>query len=62
MARHREVLAVEALASLRAGDGFARIALARFFAENIAVQANGRERNVTEGADSIAGAQALLAQ
>jgi 3-(methylsulfanyl)propanoyl-CoA dehydrogenase len=56
------MLAEEGLASLRAGDGYARIALARFFAENIAVQANGLERNVTEGADSIAGAQAVLAE
>jgi acyl-CoA dehydrogenase len=56
------MLAEEALASLRAGDGAARTALARFFAENIAVQAKGLERNVTEGADSITGAQAALAE
>ena len=40
----------------------ARTALARFFAENIAVQASGLERSVTEGADSITGAQAALAE
>ena len=35
-------------------------ALARFFAENIAVQASGLERSVTEGAESINSAQAAL--
>ena len=43
------------------GDGTGRAALARFFAENIAIQAGGLERSVTEGADSITGAQAALA-
>ena len=57
------MLADEALAALRdSGDGAGRIALARFFAENIAVQASGLERTVTEGADSITGAQAALAE
>jgi acyl-CoA dehydrogenase len=55
------MLAEQALASLRAGDGAGRTALARFFAENIAVQASGLERNVTEGADSINSAHAALA-
>jgi acyl-CoA dehydrogenase len=55
------LLASEALAALRASDGAARTALARFFAENIAVQASGLERAVTEGADSIAQAQAASA-
>ncbi len=55
------MLADQALASLREGDGAARTALARFFAENIAVQASGLERSVTEGAESITGAQAALA-
>ena len=55
------MLAEQALAALRdSGDGAARTALARFFAENIAVQANGLERNVTEGAESINSAQAAL--
>jgi len=56
------LLAEQALAALRAtGDGAGRTALARFFAENIAVQASGLERVVTEGADSITHAQAALA-
>ena len=56
------MLAGQALVALRErGDGAARTALARFFAENIAVQASGLERTVTEGADSIAAAQAVLA-
>jgi len=56
------MLAEQALASLRAGDGIARTVLARFFAENIAVQATGLERSVTEGAGGITGAQAALAE
>jgi hypothetical protein len=55
------LLADQALAALRSGDGAARTALARFFAENIAVAASGLERSVTEGGDSIVGAQAALA-
>ncbi len=57
------MLAEQALAALReSGDGAARTALARFFAENIAVQASGLERSVTEGAGSITDAQAALAE
>ena len=56
------MLAEEALASLRVGDGTGRTVLARFFAENLAVQATGLERSVTEGADSITSAQAALAE
>ena len=56
------MLAEEALASLRVGDGTGRTALARFFAENLAVQAAGLERSVTEGADSITSGQAALAE
>ena len=56
------MLAEDALASLRAGDGTGRTALARYFAENLAVQANGLERMVTQGADSIESAQAALAE
>jgi acyl-CoA dehydrogenase len=56
------MLADQGLASLREGDGAARTALARFFAENIAVQGSGLERCVTEGADSINNAQAALAE
>jgi acyl-CoA dehydrogenase len=56
------MLAEQAVASLReASDGVGRTALARFFAENIAVQASGLERSVTEGAESITSAQAALA-
>ena len=51
------LLAHEALAALRAGNGGInapdRIALARFFAENIAVTCGGLESTVTEGADSV---------
>jgi 3-(methylsulfanyl)propanoyl-CoA dehydrogenase len=56
------MLAEDALASLRAGDGASRTALARFFAENIAIQAGSLERGVIDGAESINGAQAALAE
>jgi acyl-CoA dehydrogenase len=56
------MLAEDALASLRAGDGAGRTALARFFAENIAIQAGGLEQSVTDGAESINAAQAALAE
>jgi hypothetical protein len=57
------MLAEEALAGLRLanGDAAARIAIARFFAENLAVQASGFERAVTEGAESVNTADAALA-
>jgi len=55
------LLASQALVALRQGDGVARTALARFFAENIAVQASGLEQSVTEGGDSVTTAQAALA-
>jgi 3-(methylsulfanyl)propanoyl-CoA dehydrogenase len=50
-------LAEEALAGIRLDDAGAarRVALARFFAENIAVQAGGLETTVTESADSVSG-------
>ena len=48
------MLAEQALAALRqSADGAARIALARFFAENVAAPAIGLERSVTEGAASV---------
>jgi acyl-CoA dehydrogenase len=57
------LLAEQALASLRAHvDGAGRTALARFFAENIAVQAAGLERAVTDGGNSITQADAALAE
>jgi len=48
-------------AAIRASgaDPAARIALARFFAENLAVQAGALERTVIDGADSIADAAVL---
>jgi acyl-CoA dehydrogenase len=48
-------LAEDALAASRLNGGAdsGRIALARFFAENIAVLAGGLETTVTEGADSV---------
>ena len=56
------MLADEALAALRVANGepASRVAIARFFAENIAVQASGLERSVTDGADSVNGADAAL--
>jgi alkylation response protein AidB-like acyl-CoA dehydrogenase len=57
-------LAEEALAAIRLGDGSAptaRVAMARFFAENVAVAGSGLERAVTEGADSVVAADAALA-
>ena len=63
-ARELEVLrmlAEQALVALRdSGDAPARVALARFFAENIAVQAQGLERTVTEGGESVVHAAAAL--
>jgi alkylation response protein AidB-like acyl-CoA dehydrogenase len=57
------MLAEQALVAVReGGDAPARTALARFFAENIAVQAIGFERSVTEGSGSITDAQAALAE
>jgi hypothetical protein len=57
------MLADQALAALRDnGDGAARTALARFFAENIAVQTSGLERSITVGGQSITDAQAALAE
>jgi hypothetical protein len=61
------MLADEALASLRLkgtsnGPHTAkRIAIARFFAENLTVQARALERAVIEGGDDIAGWDAALA-
>ena len=57
------MLAEQPLAALRdSGDAPSRTALARFFAENIAVQGTGLERGITEGADSVTHAQAALAE
>ena len=56
------LLAQQALAALRLNvDAAPRIALARFFAENFAVQAGALERTVVEGAGGVLGADAALA-
>ena len=57
------LLADEALVAQRLADGdpAARISIARFFAENVAVHAPALERAVTEGADSVNAADAALA-
>ncbi len=56
------LLAQQALAALRLGNEAApRAALARFFAENVAVQAGGLERTIIEGAPGSLGAEAALA-
>src|SRR5205807_4108176 len=61
------LLAEEALAAVRLGGNgaaapAARVALARFFAENVAVTAGGLERTVVEAADSINHAETALAE
>jgi 3-(methylsulfanyl)propanoyl-CoA dehydrogenase len=55
-------LASEALAarSAGAGDHERYVALARFFAENIAVQATSLEKTVTDSAEVVNGADAVL--
>jgi len=56
------LLAQQALAAIHLGvDGGGRAALARFFAENFAVQASGLERTVVECAPGLIGADAALA-
>ena len=56
------MLASEALAARAENetDGARHVALARFFAEAFAVQAPSLEKTVTDGADSIAAADAVL--
>ncbi|MBW7973879.1 acyl-CoA dehydrogenase [Bradyrhizobium sp. BR 10289] len=56
------MLASEALAAKADGnpDASRYVSLARFFAENIAVQAGALERTVTESAESVAAADAVL--
>ena len=55
------MLAEQALTALRLGNDTARVALARFFAENIAVAAGGLERTVVEGAESVTRADGAVA-
>ncbi|KJC46953.1 acyl-CoA dehydrogenase [Bradyrhizobium sp. LTSP849] len=56
------MLASEALAAKADGntDASRYVSLARFFAENITVQAGALERTVTESAESVAAADAVL--
>src|SRR6202012_2670891 len=58
------MLAGEALAARDAGDGHGDpqryVTLARFFAENISVQAASLERTVMDSAESVNGADAVL--
>jgi hypothetical protein len=54
------MLAGEALAAGKSGDGERYITLARFFAENVTVQASSLEKTVTESADAVNGADAVL--
>lgn len=57
------LLAQQALAALRLNtEAGARTALARFFAENIAVQAPALERTIVEGGGAVVGADAALAE
>ncbi len=56
------LLAQQALAAMRHNvDAGSRVALARFFAENVAVQAAALERTIVEGAAGVIGAEAALA-
>jgi 3-(methylsulfanyl)propanoyl-CoA dehydrogenase len=57
------MLADEALAAVRLSNGAAsaRISIARYFAENLAVHAGSLERAVTEGAESVNASDAALA-
>jgi acyl-CoA dehydrogenase len=58
------MLASEALAARDLGDSFGDpqryVMLARFFAENISVQAGSLERSVIDSAESVTGADAVL--
>jgi 3-(methylsulfanyl)propanoyl-CoA dehydrogenase len=57
------LLAQQALAALRLNsEAGSRSALARFFAENIAVQAPSLERTIVEGGGAVLGAEAALAE
>ena len=57
------LLAQQALSALRLGaEAAPRVALARFFAENSAVQSSGLERSIVEGGPGVLGGDAALAQ
>ena len=53
-------LANEALAARKSGDGERYVTRARFFAENITVQAASLEKTVTDSAEAVNGADAVL--
>jgi acyl-CoA dehydrogenase len=54
------LLANEALAARKESDGRRYVTLARFFAENISVQATSLEKAVTDSAEAVNGADAAL--
>src|SRR3954470_4751496 len=58
------MLGSEALAARDAGDGYGdparHVTLARFFAENVSVQAGALERTVIDSAEAVNGADAVL--
>lgn len=54
------MLAKEALAARSDGQDQRYATLARFFAENVTVQSSGLERMVTDSADAVNGADAVL--
>jgi acyl-CoA dehydrogenase len=54
------MLAGEALAARKSGDGERYVTLARFFAENVTVQAPSLEKTVTDSAEAVNGADAVL--
>jgi acyl-CoA dehydrogenase len=54
------MLAGEALAAKAGGDGERYVTLARFFAENVTVQAASLEKTVTDSAEAVNGADAVL--
>ena len=54
------LLAGEALAAKADGSGERYVTLARFFAENVSVQAPSLEKTVTDSADAVNGADAVL--
>jgi acyl-CoA dehydrogenase len=54
------MLAGEALAAKAGGDGERYVTLARFFAENVTVLAGSLEKTVTDSAEAVNGADAVL--
>src|SRR5690348_11372873 len=54
------MLAGEALAARKDGDGERYVTLARFFAENVTVQVPSLEKMVTESAEAVNSADAVL--